>query len=97
LNLLFLASPIYLMQIFDRVLGSGRIETLIALTAIVAAAMLFMGVLDSVRAMMLNRAGRWLERRMAPDLIAASMRLTLEGYPSTAQPPRPNHDQEFRG
>ena len=46
INVLFLASPLYLMQIFDRVLGSGHIETLIALTIIVAVALLAMGVLE---------------------------------------------------
>ena len=39
INLLILASPLYMWQIYDRVLASGRVETLVFLTLITAAAL----------------------------------------------------------
>src|SRR5688572_20999331 len=43
LNLLMLAVPLYSMQLFDRVLGSGHVETLVLLTLVTALALAAMG------------------------------------------------------
>jgi PrtD family type I secretion system ABC transporter len=88
INLLVLTSPIYMMQIYDRVLGSGHIETLVFITVIAGVAVLIMGLLEMVRGRLLGRVSRWLERRLAPDLIAAAMRGTFYGLPASAQPLR---------
>ena len=85
INLLVLASPLYMWQIYDRVLASGRVETLVFLTLITAAALFGLGALDTVRGHVLGRMGRWLDRRLAPDLIAASLRRTLQGEPAGGQ------------
>lgn len=45
-NLLMLTGPLYMLQVFDRVLGSGSQETLVALSLLVAFAYAVMGVLD---------------------------------------------------
>lgn len=58
LNLLMLAVPFYKMQIFDRVLTTGHIDTLLVLTAMVAAALVVFGLLDALRGRILVRAGR---------------------------------------
>jgi PrtD family type I secretion system ABC transporter len=87
-NLLFMASPLYTMQVFDRVVSSGRVETLIMLTIIAAAALFFMGALDAIRGMMLGRAGRWLEQQLGTRLIAWSIRGKLLGVRTNAQPLR---------
>lgn len=88
INLLVLTSPIYMMQMYDRVLASGRIETLIFLTLIAAVAVLVMGLLEMVRGRLLGRIGRWLEQKLAPDLIAVSMKGSLFGTSMGAQPLR---------
>jgi PrtD family type I secretion system ABC transporter len=85
INLLILASPLYMWQIYDRVLASGRVETLIFLTLITAVALLGLGALDAVRGHILGRLGRWLDRRLTPDLITASLRRTLHGDPAGGQ------------
>jgi PrtD family type I secretion system ABC transporter len=84
-NLLILTSPLYMMQIFDRVLASGRTETLIFLTLIAGAATLFMGGLHMARGQVLNRIARWLGRALTPELIARSSRAALRGHVSGAQ------------
>jgi PrtD family type I secretion system ABC transporter len=85
INLLILASPLYMWQIYDRVLASGRVETLVFLTLITAAALLGLGTLDAVRGHVLGRMSRWLDRRLTPDLISASFRRTLYGEAAGGQ------------
>jgi ATP-binding cassette, subfamily C, bacterial exporter for protease/lipase len=64
-NLLFLSSPIYLIQIYQRVIPSGSIPTLIALSFALLFALATMAVLDSVRARILTRAAARLDRILA--------------------------------
>ncbi len=88
INLLVLTSPIYMMQIYDRVLNSGHVETLIFLTLIAGVAVMIMGVLEAVRGRLLNRISRWFEQKLAPDMINSAMRSALYGLPASAQPLR---------
>ena len=85
INLLILTSPIYMMQTYDRVLASGKIETLVMITIIAGVAVLVLGMLEMVRNRLLARIGQWLERRLAPELIGASMRGAIIGVAANAQ------------
>lgn len=85
INLLVLTSPIYMMQVYDRVLASGKIETLVMLTVIAGIAVLVLGLLEMVRNQILGRLGRWLERTLSPQLIAAGLRATFYGGAANAQ------------
>lgn len=85
INLLVLTSPIYMMQVYDRVLASGKIETLAMLTVIAGVAVLVLGLLEMVRNQILGRLGRWLERTLSPQLIAAGLRATFYGGAANAQ------------
>ena len=49
-NALMLTGPLYMLQVYDRVLGSRSEETLVALTVLIVFLFLMMGVLDYVRA-----------------------------------------------
>jgi PrtD family type I secretion system ABC transporter len=88
INLLVLTSPLYMMQVFDRVLSSGRLETLFFLTLIAGALVLGLGLLEVVRGRILIRIGRWLERRLAPELVTVSLRAKLAGESLGSQPLR---------
>lgn len=46
MNALILVSPIYMWLMYDRVLASGRVETLVFLTLIAGVAVLIMGALE---------------------------------------------------
>lgn len=85
INLLVLTSPIYMMQVYDRVLGSGHIETLVFLTVIAGIAVLCLGALEMVRGFLLGRMGRWLEQRLSPALITAAFRSGSQGITPSAQ------------
>ncbi len=63
-NILMLTGPIFMMQIYDRVLGSGSVPTLIALIAIVIVLYAYYGFLEYVRARLLVRIGRRVEEQL---------------------------------
>lgn len=56
-NLLMLTGPIFMLQIYDRVLSSRSQETLLALFMVMAFLFAMMGVLDFVRGRLLARIG----------------------------------------
>jgi ATP-binding cassette, subfamily C, bacterial exporter for protease/lipase len=78
-NLLFLASPIYLVQIYNRVNPSGSIPTLIGLSVALVLALATMAVFDAVRARILIRAAARLDRILAHRVFQA----TIDGAPRT--------------
>ena len=69
INLLMLAPPLYMLQVYNRVLGTGRVETLIALTVMVGVALLVLGALEALRSVVGARVGRWLEQALAPAFL----------------------------
>lgn len=74
LNLLMLAVPLYSLQLFDRVLGSGSVETLLLLTLIAAAALLALGLFEIVRTSLLARLASRFELTLARPLVEAAAR-----------------------
>jgi PrtD family type I secretion system ABC transporter len=54
-NILMLTGPLFMLQVYDRVLGSRSEETLVALFALVAALYALMGLLDYARRRLLAR------------------------------------------
>lgn len=84
-NLLMLVSPIFMMVVFDRVLSSQRVETLILLTVIAVVAFVAYGFLEWVRGRILARAGAWLEDTLAKPTLMAALAARLRGTPGTGQ------------
>jgi ATP-binding cassette subfamily C exporter for protease/lipase len=83
-NLLLLVSSIYMLQVFDRVLSSGSLDTLVWLTLVVVAATAVYGVLELARRRMLSRAGAWLDTRLAGAVIRRGVDARLAGARSDA-------------
>src|SRR4051812_50007830 len=65
INLLYLAAPLYMLQVYDRVISSGSQITLLMLTIALLAALLALAGLDMMRARVLTRASIPLERILA--------------------------------
>jgi ATP-binding cassette, subfamily C, bacterial len=63
-NLLMLTGPLYMLQIYDRVLSSRSEETLLALTMLIAALFAIMGVLDYIRGRVASRIGARFQGRL---------------------------------
>ncbi|MEZ5785115.1 MAG: type I secretion system permease/ATPase [Xanthobacteraceae bacterium] len=77
-NLLMLAGPLYMLQIYDRVLASRSVPTLIALTIFLVGAYTFQAGLDLVRSRIIVRGAMLLDRRLATRVHAAVLRLARQ-------------------
>lgn len=77
-NLLMLTGPLYMLQVYDRVLGSRSEATLVALSVLVAFLFLAMGILDHARSRVMARIGAAMQDKLDRRVFAAAMkRLTL--------------------
>ncbi len=74
INVLKLASPMYVLQILDRVMSSRSLETLIMLTIITLVAIVCAILLEMVRRRMFIHWGHWVERSFGPSLFAAGLK-----------------------
>ena len=72
-NVLQLTLPIYMMLVFDKVLASRSLETLIALTAMAAFALVCFGLLEGVRARLAFSIDRWLDDIMTGDILRVQL------------------------
>ncbi len=87
-NLLALTGSLYMLQVYDRVLSSHSVPTLVALSVIALAMYAFYGALDLVRQQASGRAAALFDRRMAGPVHAAVVGLPLKGASrSAAQQP----------
>lgn len=71
MNVLMLTGPLYMLQVYDRVLGSRSEETLIALTILMAFLFSVMGILDFVRGRVLARIGAKFQARLDHRVFTA--------------------------
>ncbi|MEP4486835.1 MAG: type I secretion system permease/ATPase [Halioglobus sp.] len=78
INLLMLTVPLYLLQLFDRVLTSRSLDTLWVLTSIALVALVTYGVLEALRRLLLSRTGRLIEERTGPGIFQASLQAAPE-------------------
>jgi ATP-binding cassette, subfamily C, bacterial len=77
-NILMLTGPLYMLQVYDRVLGSRSEATLVALSLLVTFLFLAMGLLDHARSRIMARIGAAMQDRLDHRVFAAAMkRLTL--------------------
>lgn len=78
-NLLMLTGPIYMLQVYDRVLGSGSKETLLALSVLVAFLFAMMGLLDYARGRILARIGARFQASLDRRIFSAVLRANARG------------------
>jgi ATP-binding cassette subfamily C protein len=73
IDVLLLVQPIYMLQVYDRVVPSASLETLIFLSIAAAGALIVLGMLDGLRAMLCGRASAKLEARLGGEALVSSM------------------------
>ncbi len=73
-NFLLLTGPLYMLQVYDRVLGSRSEATLLALSLLVAFLFLAMGILDFVRARVMARIGARVQDQLDMRVFSAALR-----------------------
>lgn len=72
-NLLMLTGPLYMLQVYDRVLGSGSEETLLALSLLVTFLFLMMGLLDYSRGRVAARIGARFQDQLDDRVFRAAL------------------------
>ncbi|MGC6366896.1 MAG: type I secretion system permease/ATPase [Candidatus Marinamargulisbacteria bacterium] len=75
INLLLLASPIYSLQIYDRVLSSGSIETLGMLSIIVLGSFIFYASFQLIRSFIFLQISSWTDRKLTLHYVLGIIRL----------------------
>jgi len=73
-NLLMLTGPLYMLQVYDRVLGSRSVETLIALSVLVLFLFCMMGLLDYARGRIMGRVAARFQARLDRRVFDAVIR-----------------------
>ncbi|NGM43936.1 type I secretion system permease/ATPase [Rhodobacter sp. SGA-6-6] len=73
-NLLMLTSPLYMLQVYDRVLVSRSEATLLALSVLVAFLFLAMGLLDHARNRVMVRVGARMQADLDRRVLSAAFR-----------------------
>ncbi|MGC9371131.1 MAG: type I secretion system permease/ATPase [Paracoccaceae bacterium] len=87
-NVLFLTAPLYMMQLFSRVLSSGSMSTLAILTIGAAIALVFFFAFDALRQRLMARLGTRLEARLGPVVLGGIVRDTEVAEAMGTQPVR---------
>jgi ATP-binding cassette subfamily C protein len=80
-NLLMLTGPLFMLQVYDRVLSSRSEETLVALFGLVAVLYLLYGLLEYARGRVMAWVGARFQSEIAPRLFRAALDATAAGRP----------------
>ena len=75
--------PLYMMQVYDRVLSSHSLSTLMALTVIALGGLTLYAILDYCRIRIYQKLATWLGQRLGLDAIEAIIAQTLRGKAGT--------------
>lgn len=75
-NILMLAGPLYMLNVYDRVLGSRSVETLIGLTVLILFLFGMMALLDAVRGRVVGKIAARFQSRLDERVFSAAMRAT---------------------
>ncbi|MBS0236086.1 MAG: type I secretion system permease/ATPase [Proteobacteria bacterium] len=77
INILMLTTPLYSMQVLDRVISSHNVDTLLMLTIVIIAALTLLSLIQMGRAFALNKMGDWFERQLSNSVFANSVTMSL--------------------
>lgn len=75
-NLLMLTGPLFMLQVYDRVLASKSLPTLTALFGLAVALFAFMGLLEAIRSRLLVRVGLRVDRLLSSQVFDAAIGVT---------------------
>src|SRR5437016_3177658 len=90
-NLLMLAGPLYMLQIYDRVLSSRNVPTLVALSIFLVVAYGFQAGLEVIRSRLVVRIASLLDVRLGTTVHDAVIRLAIQNR-SAAEAHQPLRD-----
>lgn len=79
INLLMLTVPLYMLQLYERVIPGHSMDTLLYLTVIALFALVILTALDIIRAYISISVGEYIERRLSPLALSLSADEVLQG------------------
>lgn len=87
INILYLAPTIYMMQVYDRVVPTNGVLTLVFITLVVGVAIATLSALDAMRIRLMTRASLRLNRLLSGEILDRLLARSraLPGDPSTQQ------------
>src|ERR1700692_3734743 len=77
MNLLTLTGPIFMLQVYDRVVPSKSVATLLGLALIAAVLFAALGFFDQLRARVLIRVGAYVDEMIHPKVFKAVVTMPL--------------------
>ncbi|MCP4308619.1 MAG: type I secretion system permease/ATPase, partial [bacterium] len=77
INLLMLTGPLFMLQVYDRVLASGSVPTLVVLGGLAAGLYVFYGLLEGIRSRVLLRIGQRLDAQLSGMSFECSVSLPI--------------------
>lgn len=77
INVLALTGSIYMLQIYDRVLPSRSVETLVALSVLMVGLLMAFGLLDYLRTRIMARVGLRIDQRLRGEIFKVIVRMPL--------------------
>jgi ATP-binding cassette subfamily C protein len=86
-NMLMLTGPLFMLQIYDRVLASSSVPTLIALVIVVVVLYAYYGFLEFIRSRVLVRIGRRIEETLRLRVFDAVTEHALRRTPGIGSQP----------
>jgi PrtD family type I secretion system ABC transporter len=94
INILMLSGSLYMLQVYDRVIPSRNVQTLLGLSLIVLLAYVAQGYFDALRSRMLCRVGTMFDTGLQESIHTALATLPLRGVkPVLMQQPLRDLDQ----
>lgn len=89
-NVLYLTGSFYMLEVYDRVLPSRSLPTLVGISIVAVMLYIFQGVLDVTRSRVLSRVGGMLDARLSARIfdITSQLPLVTAGGSRSAQPLR---------
>jgi len=72
-NMFLIALPIYMLQIYDRILHSGSVESLLMITLVVVCALCLYGIVDSYLSRLFSALGRSFSETVGPEVMRRSV------------------------
>ncbi|MEZ5823290.1 MAG: type I secretion system permease/ATPase [Geminicoccaceae bacterium] len=94
-NMLMLTVPLYMLNLYDKVITSKSESTLLYLTIVAIFALLIMGSLDLIRSQILVRLGLWADHSLSPTVFSGIIEATQTGQVLSTR--MLSHVHEIRG
>jgi ATP-binding cassette subfamily C protein PrsD len=87
-NVLMLTGPLFMLQVYDRVLASRSVPTLVALTGLIVVLFAFSALFDALRTRIAVRIGNAIDGNWSPRVFKAVLRARLVNSTNGPDPVR---------